>query len=81
MPMQFIQDNSGLVTAVIIPIEEWRNITSKHQDLKQLEQRQNPEPVKEIQPSDFAGTLSDEGYQAINEHIQQIRNDWDRHTF
>lgn len=44
--MQYIKDNNGNTTAVVIPIEEWKQITEKHQDLKQLEQRQTAKPEK-----------------------------------
>ncbi len=80
MPMQYIKDNSGNTTAVIIPINEWKQIITKYQDLKQLEQPQAAKPEK-MKPSDFAGTLSEEGYQAINEHIKQVRNEWERDTY
>jgi hypothetical protein len=76
MPMQYIHDDSGQTTAVIIPIAEWKNITSRHQDLKELEKKQAPS--KKMRPSDFAGALSQEGYQALNEHIKQARKEWDR---
>ncbi len=74
MPMQYIQDDSGQTTAVIIPIEVWKDITNKHQDLKKLEKQAQ----KTMKPSDFAGTLSQEGYKAINDHIEQARKEWDR---
>jgi len=76
MQMQYIQDESGQTTAVIIPIAEWKDITSRHEDLKELSKKQEPDKIKK--PSDFAGTLSQEGYQAINEHILQARKEWDR---
>ncbi len=75
MPMQYIKDDSGQTTAVIIPIAEWKDITNKHQDLKELEKKQAPGKMK---PSDFSGTLSQEGYKAINDHIEQARKEWDR---
>lgn len=77
MPLQFIKDNAGSTTAVIIPIDEWRFITTKHKDLKALEQGKTDEVTKKLKPSDLAGTLSEEGYEAINEHIKQARNEWD----
>lgn len=38
MPLQYISDTAGNHTAIIIPINEWELLTSKHQDLKQMEQ-------------------------------------------
>ncbi len=81
MPMQYIKDNSGTTTAVVIPIEEWKQITIKHQDLKQLEQKEIPTSEKKMKPSDFAGILSEEAYKAITEHTKQARNEWDRDTY
>ena len=78
MAIQYIQDNNGLTTAVVIPIDEWKDITNKHEDLKELEKKTASNKMK---PSDFAGTLSNEGYMAINEHIKQARNEWDRDTY
>ncbi|WP_262507383.1 hypothetical protein [Spirosoma radiotolerans] len=37
MNIQYISDAQGRHTAIVIPIEEWNNITAKHQDLKLLE--------------------------------------------
>jgi len=76
MPLQYIHDDIGQTTAVIIPIAEWEDITNRHQDLKDLEKKQVP--AKKMRHSDFAGTLSKEGYQALNEHIKEARKEWDR---
>jgi hypothetical protein len=32
MALQYISDNSGNHTAVVIPIDEWNNITAVHTD-------------------------------------------------
>ncbi|MEO7308953.1 MAG: hypothetical protein ABIX01_01035 [Chitinophagaceae bacterium] len=37
MPLQYISDNAGNHTAVLIPINEWELLTRKHEDLKQME--------------------------------------------
>ena len=37
MELQYLLDDNGNQTAVVIPIEEWKSITSKHEDLKLLE--------------------------------------------
>ena len=37
MALQYISDHSGNYTAVVIPINEWYNITAVHQGLKALE--------------------------------------------
>ncbi len=81
MPMQYIKDNNGATTAVVIPISEWKQIVTKHQDLSQLEQGQIAMAEKKMKPSDFAGSLSEEAYPEITEHIKQARNEWDRDTY
>ncbi len=37
MSLQYIFDNLGQTTAVIIPIEEWNTIREKHPDLDAIE--------------------------------------------
>lgn len=80
MPMQFIKDNEGSTTAVVIPIEEWKQITTKHNDLKQLEQKQSL-TLEKMKPSDFAGILSEETYIDITRHLKQVRSEWDRDIY
>lgn len=79
--MQYIKNNKGTTTAVVIPINEWKQIIIKHQDLNQWEQGQVVLSEKKMKPSDFAGSLSEEAYQEITEHIKQARNEWDRDTY
>ena len=81
MPLQYIRDDSGYTTAVIIPIEEWKRIVSTHTDLKQLEHSKKPERSDNLKPSDLTGALSDEGYNALHQHVKQARNEWDREIF
>lgn len=81
MALQYVQDTGGKTTAVIIPIEEWKLIVSKHDDLKLLEESKKTVKRNNIKPSDLAGSLSEESYHALNEHIKQSRNEWDREIF
>lgn len=37
MNIQYISDNIGLTTAVVIPIDEWNQITEKYPDLEKTE--------------------------------------------
>lgn len=37
MNIQYISDNIGLTTAVVIPIEEWKQLTEKYPDLEKIE--------------------------------------------
>lgn len=36
MSLQYLQDNDGNTTAVVVPIEEWNRFTEKYKDLEQL---------------------------------------------
>ncbi len=54
MSLQYLLDNSGKATAVVIPITEWEDITRKHSDLKDLTEL----PDKKMKPSDFVGILT-----------------------
>lgn len=36
MDLQYISNERGEKTAVIIPIQEWNNLTAKHEDLKEM---------------------------------------------
>jgi hypothetical protein len=74
MALQYISDNKGKHTAVIIPIAEWENITAKHHDLKILE---TPDHVKN-KPSDFKGCISKETALKMLEDIEISRNEWER---
>jgi hypothetical protein len=41
MDLQYLSDTQGRHTAIVIPIEDWNNLTQTYQGLKALE-----EPVK-----------------------------------
>ncbi len=34
--LQYLQDNNGNTTAVVIPIEDWNKFTEKYNELKEL---------------------------------------------
>lgn len=76
MDLQYISDTQGRHTAVVIPIEDWNNLTLKHQDLKALEKPKAESSLKK--PSDFFGILSKQEADTFEKHTQQIRNEWDR---
>jgi Putative addiction module component len=40
MNLQYLQDNNGNTTAVVVPIEEWNRFTEKYNDLEELPQWQ-----------------------------------------
>jgi hypothetical protein len=76
MDLQYISDTEGRHTAVVIPIEEWNNITAKHEDLKRLESPKSQLVTQK--PSDFFGTLSKEEGKKMQSYVTQSRNEWER---
>jgi hypothetical protein len=76
MELQYISDEAGNHTAVIIPIAEWNNITAKHEDLKEL--TEEPKKENKKKPSDFAGTLTNEEAEKFHKYLKQARSEWDR---
>lgn len=40
MSLQYLHDNNGTTTAVLIPIDEWKRITEKYNDLEEIPQWQ-----------------------------------------
>ena len=39
MDLQYISDADGKHTAVVIPIEDWKELTTKHEELRDLEKK------------------------------------------
>ena len=56
MTLQYLLDNSGKTTAVVISINDWEVLTKKYSDLRQM----TVLPGKNKKPSDFAGILTKE---------------------
>lgn len=73
MPLQYLQNDHGQTTAVLIPIEEWKAITQKHADLAVLDK---PATTKNKKASDFKGLLSAELTEELQQHVQQSREQW-----
>ena len=36
MSLQYIQNDAGVLTAVLVPIDDWNKIIEKHNDLEEL---------------------------------------------
>lgn len=75
MELQYISDNEGNPTAVIIPINEWNSITQKHKDLENLApatttKRGNADLIK--------GLLNNEQAEKYHKHLKNIRKEWDK---
>lgn len=75
MALQYISDNTGKHTAVIIPISEWNNITAKHEDLKELMEDEAPQINN---ASRFKGLLTNEEAAKYDDYLKQARTEWDR---
>jgi len=75
MALQYISDDAGNHTAVVIPINEWNEITARHEDLQELAK---PKSLPKRKPSDYAGTLDKETARQMLKDIEQSRNEWDR---
>ena len=80
MDLQYISNEHGEKTAVIIPIQEWNNLTARHEDLKELSEE--VKLVKDIpqkkKPSDFVGILSKEEAEEMQNYLRKARGEWDR---
>ena len=70
MDLEYVSDSQGKYTAVLIPIEEWNYITTKHQDLKCLVKTQNRLSEK------YAGKLPSDVAEELQNYVTQSRSDW-----
>ncbi len=77
MALQYISDNSGNHTAVVIPIDEWNSIVAVHKDLQDLE---SGKITTKNKPSDFIGSISKETAKKMILDIEQSRNEWERNS-
>ena len=77
MDLQYISNEHGEKTAVIIPIQEWNNLTARHEDLKELSEE--VKLVKDIpqkkKPSDFIGIMSKEEAEEMNDYLKKARGE------
>jgi hypothetical protein len=79
MDLQYISDTNGRQTAVVIPIDDWHNLTAKHQDLKNLETPEKKTVRKK--PSDFRGCITEESADKLLKYTEQARIEWQRDIF
>ena len=76
MELQYISDDEGKPTAVIIPIDEWNRITDKHGDLKDLVEGSSI--FQKNGTGQFRGILTPEEAALYHDHIKQARGKWNR---
>ena len=73
MKLQVLQDGFGNNTGVFIPMNDWKIISQKHNDLKDL--IVIPKAKKKI--SELAGMLSSDTADAMIKEIEESRNSWE----
>jgi hypothetical protein len=80
MLLQYLSDNTGKHTAIVIPIAEWEAIVRKHADLKALEQPSatNPAVGRRRTLGEFAGAISSEQADSMLKRVEESREEWDR---
>lgn len=71
MNIQYISDRQGKHTAVVIPIDDWNEITERFQDLKEKEK-------PKAKPSDFRGAISKKTADELLMYVEQARGEWER---
>jgi hypothetical protein len=69
MNIKYISDSQGKHTAVVIPIDDWNEITTRFQDLKEN---------SKAKPSDFRGAISKKTADELLDYVQQARGEWER---
>jgi hypothetical protein len=70
--------SSGKHTAVVIPINEWEAIISRHAELRSLEQDAREPGIRKYTMGAFAGTLSSKEADELLKYVEQSRNEWER---
>jgi len=59
MPLQYIRDDNGITTALLVPIDEWNRITEKYADIEQI--------------PDWQKKIIDQRLQAISQNPAYLR--------
>lgn len=77
MAIQYVSDDAGNPTAVLVPIVEWNKLASKHEDIQLLMQN-SIQPKSRRKPSEFRGILNKEIAQKMILDIEKDREEWER---
>ena len=75
MALQYVFDEEGKHTAVLVPINDWNTITARHQDVKELV---GEKIQKTNNASRFKGLLTNEEAKMYDKYLKQARSEWDR---
>jgi PHD/YefM family antitoxin component YafN of YafNO toxin-antitoxin module len=81
MELQYISDNNGKHTAVVIPIEDWEILTKKHADLKLLETDHTKTTNKKKLSEILKGSISNETAEKLHLELKEMRGEWQRDTY
>ena len=73
MKLQVLQDGFGNNTGVYIPMNDWKIISQRHLDLKEL--ITIPKTKKKI--SELAGLLSSDTADAMLKEVEESRKGWE----
>lgn len=71
MGIQYIHDENGEKTAVIISIQDWKKIQA------QLVGKEVVEDQEDVDPASYYGAIQLEGVD-IDTELKRLRNEWDR---
>jgi hypothetical protein len=74
MELQYLSDIRGNHTAVVIPIEDWNNLTEKYQGLKTLEK-----PKRKLSEK-YAGKLPADIADELQNYVTQGRSEWNNRS-
>ncbi|OOQ59288.1 hypothetical protein [Mucilaginibacter pedocola] len=77
MAIQYVSDDAGNPTAVLVPITEWNSIAAKHEDVRVLMQ-ESAQPRSKRKPSEFRGILDKEVAKQMMIDIEKDRNEWEK---
>ena len=72
MDIQHLSDEQGRHTAVQIPIDEWKKLTSENEVFRDYERKKS---VKK-KPSDFRGAISKNTAEQLLQYATQARTEW-----
>ena len=75
MELQYISDTHGNHTAVVIPIDDWKDITAK---LEHLKDQTIDSSVKMSNAIRFKGILTNEETEKYQKFLKKARSEWDR---
>lgn len=76
MQLQYISDNTGNPTAVVIPMDKWNELINKYSELENDVLKEASVNRKRRPMSYYAGILTKEEGEAFQRYVQQSRNEW-----